>query len=211
MNHSTPTNKNRLKFARESFSARLLTDPQFEECVAITNIIGREIRRSGKFKDKLGDYSYAFARSQKFDASKAENILREIFRERTGQTMNQMREALMGSEETPNDERRQKAYQSACEIGQMMEDGDKLTFNRAFATQAQSLAQRFGITDIAAKKIMADEFKSIEETELYDWGKKLDEQVFRPQIEAEKNQRLKGKSIQVSEKPVSARSHNGPA
>lgn len=174
---------------RESFSARLLTDAQFDECMAITNIIGREIRRSGKFKDKLGDYAYALARSEKFDAAKAENILRDLFKEHAGQSMNQMREKLVKGEEAISDDHRQQAYQFACDIGDLMENGDKLSFHRAFASQAQGLAREFGITDAAAKRIMSDEFNAAEDSKLYDWGKELDEQLFRPQIDAEKQQR----------------------
>ena len=188
---------------RESFSARLLTDPQFDECMAITNIIGREIRQSGTFKEKLGDYSYAFARSQKLDAAKAETILRDLFKERTGQSMNQMREKLVKGEEKISDEQRQKAYQQACDIGDLMEQGDKLTFHRTLATQAQSLAKEFGITDNAAKRIMSDEFNAAENSKLYDWGKELDEQIFRPQIDAEKQQRK-------TSAPRKGRARSGP-
>ena len=190
---------------RESFSARMLTDPQFDECMAITSIIGREIRHSGTFKEKLGDYSYAFARSQKMDATKAETIVRDLFKERTGQTMNQMREKLIKGEEKISDDHRQKAYQSACDISNLMEQGDKLTFHRTLTTQAQSLAKDFGITDKAARRIMSDEFNKAEGTKLYDWGKELDEQIFRPQIDAEKNKRSQNVSDD-SQRPAAKRS-----
>ena len=175
--------------AREIFSARLLTDAQFEECVAITNIIGREIRKSGTFKEKLGDYSYAFSRSEKFDPMKAETILRDVFKARTGLSMNQLREKLVQGEETISDPQRQKAYDHACRIGELMEQGDKLTFNRTLASQAQGLAREFGITDAAARRLMAEEFQAAEQVSLYEWGKELDEKIYRPQIEAERQQR----------------------
>lgn len=175
--------------ARECFSARLLTDAQYFECKSVARIIEREILYSGTFKEKLGDYAYALARSQKFDVAKAETILRDVFKASTGQSMNQMRESLAKGLEAIDDDHRQQAYQSACDIGDLMENGDKLSFNRAFATQAQNFAREFGITDIAAKRIMSDEFNKAEDSKLYDWGKELDEQFFRPQIEAEKQQR----------------------
>ena len=175
--------------ARECFSARLLTDAQYFECKSIARIIEREILYSGTFKEKLGDYAYTLARSQKFDAAKAETILRDVFKASTGQFMNQMRESLANNLEAIDDDHRQQAYQSACDIGDIMENGDKLTFNRVFASQAQILAREFGITDIAAKRIMSAEFNKAEGSKLYDWGKELDEQFFRPQIDAEKQQR----------------------
>lgn len=189
---------------RESFSTRLLTDAQFDECLAITNIIGREIRRSGKFKDKLRDYAYALARSEKFDAGKAETILRDLFKARTGQSMNQMREKLVKGEEAITDDQRQQAYQYACDIGSMMEQGDKLSFHRACSGQAQILAKEFSITDSAAKRLMAEEFNTAEDAKLYDWGKELEEQFFRPQIEAEKQHRDQSQPSSGSTKSRSA-------
>lgn len=174
---------------RESFSARLLTDRQFDEAIAITNIIESEIRESGSFKDKLGDYSYAFARSQSFDAVKSETILRDLFKERTGQTMNQMREGLAEREAAVTDDHRARAYSQACAIGDLMENGVKLTFNRAYAHQAQVLAAEIGVTDACAKRLMREEFAAAEESELVDWGKALDETIYRPQIDAEKTDR----------------------
>lgn len=181
--------KDRLSSARESFSGRLLTDAQFDEAIALTGILEREIRKSGAFKDKLGDYAHAFARTERFDAMKAETILRDLFKERTGQSMNQMREALAEREKTITDDHRGAAYQRACEIGQMIEHGDKMSFNRAYANQASRLAREIGITDAAAKGLMKEEFKAVEGAELHDWGKELEEQFYRPQIEAEKQQR----------------------
>lgn len=178
--------------AREIFSARLLTDAQFEECVAITNIIGREIRKSGTFKEKLGDYSYAFSRSEKFDPMKAETILRDVFKARTGVSMNQLREKLVQGEQALTDQQRQKAYEGACQLGEIMERGDKLTFNRALSSEAQGLAKEFGVTDTAARRVMAEEFQAAEQTSLYEWGKELDEKIYRPQIEAERQQREQG-------------------
>ena len=86
------------KAARESFSGRLLSGSQFGDAMAITEVIQREIWKTGTFKDKLGDYAHAFARSEKFDAMKAETIVRDLFRERTGKTMNQLREELLDRE-----------------------------------------------------------------------------------------------------------------
>ena len=184
-----PILANPFERARESFSGRLLTEPQFDECMAINKIIGREIHRSGRFKDKLGDYSYAFARSEKFDVMKAETILRDLFKESTGQSMNQLRETLMKNEETITDDHRQLAYSRACDIAPMMEQGDKLAFHRALAEQAQDMAEELQITDTMAKRIMAETFEEAESTRLHDWGKELDEQYYRPQIEAAKQER----------------------
>ncbi len=190
----------RIAAARESFSGRLLTNSQFDEAIAITGIIEQEIQRSGAFKDKLGDYAYAFARSEKFDATKSETIIRDLFKERTGRTMNQMREALINREEATTDAHRAQAYSQACAIGDLMENGIKLSFNRAYAHQAHALASELGVTDAFAKRLMRDEFAAAEESELQDWGKELDATLYRPQIDAEKEKREA-----VQEQPVARR------
>ena len=187
-NHD-PDQRNRITQARESFSGRMLTDTQFEDAMAVTGIIEREIRTTGKFKEKLGDYAVAMARTERFDAMKSETIIRDLFKTRTGQSMNQMREELIERENTLTDEQRRSAYPHAKDIGRMIEQGDKMPFYRAYAHKATDLADELGITDASAKTLMKEEFKAQENRELYDWGKEYEEKYYRPQIEAEKQQR----------------------
>lgn len=184
--HFDETEKERISEARESFSGRLLTDPQFDEAIAITGIIEREIRKSGAFKEKLGDYAYAFARTEKMDAATAEIRIRDLFAARTGQSMNQMREALMEREDKLTATQKNAAHGYALGVGDLVEKGNKINFNRAFAHQGQELARELDITDAGAKRLMKEEFKAAEGTELYEWGKDLEEKFYRPQIEAEK-------------------------
>lgn len=172
------TRNERIKSARDSFSAVPLTNRQFDDGITITEIIERGIKDTGSFKDQLGDYAYAFARSEKFDAVKAETILRDLFKERTGQTMNQMREELAKREETISDDQRARAYVHACGIADLMENGRKLSFNRAYAHQAQQFAQEMGVTSNCAKRLMREEFAATEGVELFNWGKELDEQFY---------------------------------
>lgn len=188
-NFYDPKNNERVAAARESFSGRLLTDRQFEDAMSITGIIEREIKNSGAFKDKLSDYAYAFARSEKFDATRAESVLRDLFRELTGQTMNQMREELTGREQPLTEDQRAQAYSYACGIGDLMENGVKLSFHRAYAHQAHEYAGQLGVTDAFAKRAMREEFQAAEEMDIFDWGRELEERFYRPQIEAEKRER----------------------
>lgn len=185
-----PKERDRVVSARESFSGRLLTDAQFEEAMSVTGIIEREIKTTGAFKEKLGDYAHAFARTEKFtDAMKAEKTIRDLFKERTGQTMNQVREALAEREKNLTDEQRRSAYAYATEVGKMIEEGTKMPLHRAYAHQAQLLADELNITDASAKHLMKEEFKTNENKELYDWGKEMEQKHYTPQIEAEKQQR----------------------
>ncbi len=181
-----PKEQQRVVDARESFSGRLLSNPQFDEAMAITGIIEREILKSGAFKEKLGDYAYAFARTENFDALKAETIIRDLFKARTGKTMNEMREALVEREEKLTDHQKRAAFDFAKGVGEMIENGNKISFNRAFTHQAQALATELGITDVGAKRLMKDAFSAASGKDLYEHGKALEEQFYRPQIEAEK-------------------------
>jgi hypothetical protein len=184
-----PKEAERVAEARESFSGRLLTDAQFDEAMALTGIIEREIRKTGAFKEKLGDYAYAFARTEQFDAMKAETILRDLFKARTGQSMNQMREALAEREQKLPPKEKSLALEYARAVGTMIQEGDKINFNRAFSHQAQQLAGELRITDAGAKRLMKEEFAAVEDRDLYEVGKELEGQFYKPQIEAEKESR----------------------
>ncbi len=187
---------NELSAARETFSGRLLTDPQFDEAIAITRVIEREIYRSGSFKDKLQDYAYAMARSENMDARKLEGTVRDLFKERTGQTMNQLREKLKAREETQPENLRDMALVNAHEIEVRMANGDKIAFHRSVAEKAQTLADELGFTDNHAKKLMIEAFnvqQGDDGMSWKEWGARLDETYYRPQIDAEKDVRQKAK------------------
>lgn len=176
----------RVAEARDSFSGRILTNAQFDEAIAITGIIEREIRKTGAFKEKLSDYAYAFARTERFDVAKAETILRDLFKARTGVSMNQMREELAEREAKLTIDQKVRAHEFAYAVGNMIEHGDKISFNRALAHQGEMLAQELGITDAAAKRLMKEEFKANTDLDFYEWGKNLEEIYYHPQIDAEK-------------------------
>jgi hypothetical protein len=189
-----------LSKARESFAGRLLTDAQFSEAIHITEILEREIYKSGSFKDKLGDYAYAMGRSENMDPKRLETTIRDLYRERSGQTMFQLCESLKDREAAVQSKTQDVALNAAHEIETMMANGDKVTFNRAFSEKAQMVADEYGVRDNHAKKLMADSFiaeqraTGVEEPmELRDWGKQLDEQYYRPQIEQEKRERAAAK------------------
>ena len=207
--YDTQDEAHRVAEARDSYSARLLTNGQFEEALANTHIIEREIKRSGSFKEKLGDYAHAFARMQGFDTMKGETILRDIYKARTGETMNQTREVLMEREEKVGDRMGEDAYRHATEIADLMEHGVKMCFRRAAAQKAETLAMEHGTTERFAYRKMAEEFEAAENMKLSDWGKELEEKFFRPQIEAEMAEREKAR--EQSQDRGNGRSDTGSA
>lgn len=204
-----PKEMNRVLEARESFSGRLLSDAQLDEAMAITGIVEREIRKSGAFKEKLGDYAYAFSRTEKFDPLKAETILRDLFKARTGQTMNQMREGFAERESKLTRAQTGQAYDHAIAVGKMIEEGNKISFHRAFNHQATQLAGQLGITDAGAKRLMKEEFKTAEaDLDFYEWGKDIEERFYKPQIEREKEQRERGQERDNGRERSRARDRN---
>lgn len=194
-----PKEMQRVAAARESFSGRLLTDSQFDEAMSITGIVEREIRNTGLFKDKLSDYAFAFARTQKFDQAKAETIIRDLYKERTGITLNKTREDLLAREQALTPQQKSGAINYAMAVEPMMRDGQKVSFHRASAHQAAEMASALNITETGARRLMGEAFQAQRGEDFYKWGKEvLEEQYYRPQIEAEKQQRRQNRSQQRS-------------
>jgi len=115
--------------------------------------------------------------------------------------MYQLCEDLKAREQSVAPQLQDVALMAAYEIEPMMANGDKITFNRALNEKAQMLADDYGVRDNHAKKIMNDAFLAEQRTitpdnpkSLYDWGKKLDQDYYRPQIEREKQAREQAKS-----------------
>ena len=108
-------------------------------------------------------------------------------------------------EPTISERGRNSAYQAAAAIGEIVENGDKMTFYRAYSHQVAQLAQDFGITEMGARRVMRDEFKATEGDELLGWGKELDNKFYKPQIEAEKSKRSKERSNDQSDKNQASR------
>ena len=189
-----PEEIKRLGVARESYSGSLLSNHQFDDFIAFTDILEREIIRTEKFKEKLSDLSYAAARTDKLDALKTEETIRGLFKARTGMSMNEFRETLIERGEKLSFEDRQRAYHYAKEVGSMIENGNKIAFYRAYSHQAATYADEFGISHKKAKSLMQDAFEVQEGKRLYDWGKEKEAQFYRPQIESEKAERVKKQS-----------------
>ena len=187
--HQDLQGQNRLAEARKSYTGKSLTDGQFAESWALAGIMERNIRTSGSFRDKLGDYAHAYARSEKFDAVKGEVIIRDIFKARYGQTMNQMREDLKAREDKIKDSAKEQAIIHARRIEPLIRDGDTMPFYQAYNQEASQMAKNFGITEAGAKMMMRDAYRDVEGRELYETGKALEEKYHRPKQEFERQSR----------------------
>ena len=132
---------------------------------------------------------------RRYAAKRAElkKIIRDLFKERTGLSMNELRESFQQREENLTQEQRQAAFPYAKEVGTMIENGNKISFSRAFSHQAKDYATKLNITDLGAKRIMSEQFEAVQGEKLYDWGKAKEKEFYRPQIEAEKQTRMSQK------------------
>ncbi|MEQ1954474.1 hypothetical protein [Mesorhizobium sp. CN2-181] len=205
-----PNEAERVAHSREGFSGRLLSDTQFDEFMGITRIVELSIKTQGAYTDKLTDYAYAVARTNKLDPGRAEIIIRDLFKERTGLTPNQMLQGYRDREESLTKEQKSLALGFARAVGAMIRGGDKISFSRSYAHQAQELAGELGITHVGAKRLMKEEFAAVEDRDLYEVGKELEGQFFRPQIEAEKEARERTRDRdQSSESSARNRTMNG--
>lgn len=189
MSNAPTDNENRIAEARQSFTGKSLTDSQFAESWSLAGMMARNIRSSGTFHEKLTDYAHAFARSERFDAVKGETIIRDIFKARYGVTMNQMREGFLQRETEVRDSAREQAVLHARDIEKLIAEGETMPFYRAYDQASAKLAESFGITQAAAKALMKEAYREIEGKELYETGKALEDQHYRPKVEAEQARR----------------------
>ncbi len=170
--------------ARQSSTGKALSDSQFDESWALAEIMHRGIRKSGSFHEKLTDYSHAFARSEKFDQMKGETIIRDQFKARYGETMNQMREKLKAREADIPLSGHEQALDHARMIETLICDGKTMPFYRAHDYAGGALAERLNITEAGAKRLMSDAYSKNEGRELYETGKALEKQFHQPVREA---------------------------
>ena len=179
------TTNDTLTAARETFSGKSMTETQLVQADAIATILHAEIHRSGSFRESLTDYAHAFARNQKFDALKAEAMIRDAYSARHGQTLNQTRETLLAAAENLPVTVQTRVLAAAESIGPLISEGQTRPFYQAYDIAAVALASDLGVTQSKAKTLMRDAFKAQDGRDLYDAGKELEEVYHRPARQAE--------------------------
>ena len=183
--------QHRLAEARQSYSGSRLTDTQFDEAWNIAGIINREIHRSGSFIKKLSNYAEVFADDRKFDVTRAENILRDIFRSRYGESMNQLREELMAAEENLRSLPLEHALPHARTAVQLIQESPTMPAYQAIDRASVGMARQNGVTEYAAQKMMSEAYKAAEGRSLREACKELrqpDRQAARAERKAERVQ-----------------------
>ena len=181
----TTTKDDGIKAARESFSGRTLTDGQFAEAWAIAGILNKEIHRSGSFKEKLGDYVHAFARTDRFDTARAAMIVRDVYKGRFSETPKQTLEALKVREDKLPETVLDRALVHAESIALMIQEGETRPFYQAYDAAAVHLARELNITQTGAKALLKDAYEGTHQRDLYEAGKEIEEAYHKPVREAE--------------------------
>jgi hypothetical protein len=200
-----PKDQMKLADARNGFTGKSLSDSQFDESWALAGILHRAIRKSGSFHEKLTDYSFAFARAEKFDQMKGESILRDQFKARYGQTLNQMREDLKAREANLSKKSQAEALAHARLIEPLIRDGATMPFYRAYDHVGGALAEKLDITETGAKELMKSVYQEAEGRDLYETCKALEKTYYEPARDAAK-QTQDAQKQEVDVAPKKARS-----
>lgn len=174
-----------LQAARESFSGKTMTETQLRKTAAIADILHAEIQRSGSFKEPLTDYAHAFARGEKFDALRGETMIRDVYAAKFGKTMNQAREGLIAAEKALPAHAKTRALACAESIEGLIQALPTQPFYMAYDRAGTSLAQEFGITQVAAKTMIKEAYQEHHGRDLYEHGKQVEDLHHRPVREAE--------------------------
>lgn len=175
----TKNEKDLVKHVRNSETGKTLTASQFGEVWSIAGIMHHTIAKTGAFKDKLTDYAHAFARSERFDALLGETNVRNIFAERYGETMNDMRERLQVNQEQIPDHARAQALEVAKTIEPMIKQGETMPFYKAYDRAGQQLAKTLNITENGAKGLMKDTYQEATGKDLYETCKAAEKAHYR--------------------------------
>lgn len=172
--------------ARNSQAGKRMTDGQFADIWALAGIMNRHIHRTAVFKDKLGDHSHALARTEKFDAHRANLMIRDVYEARYGEEMNQTRKNLVEREANLPDGFEMRALFHARSIEPIIRDGETKPYYQALDIAAVNMAGEFGISEAGARRMMTESFERAEGRDLYSVGKEWEEAFHKPVREAEK-------------------------
>jgi len=179
-----------------------LTESQFKEAWAISGILEGEIQKSGSFRAKLTDYAHAFARDEKFDATRSEAALRDVYKGRTGESMNQTREALLEREQSLPPEAQARIEAHTEQVLPLIQEGQTQPFYKAYDAASVALSRELGVTQDFAKEQMTAAFQSRHGRTLYEAGKEAEEAYHKPVREAEiaarKQEQLESRSLSRS-------------
>jgi len=191
--NDTATQAEKQKQTYTAVDLKNLTGSQSYELEMVSHIIAREIQKSGSFKEKLGDYSYAYSRTQEITAGKAEDYIREKFKQDHGQSMKEMMDGLKLKEEKLDEHTIEQARAYARNITDDIKQGD-VPFYRAYDDQGIKLSERFGVTEKKAKSMIKTSFEENSDLTFYAHHKELEKAHYKPQHSQQQQQQKQTRS-----------------
>ena len=177
-----------------SYTAARLLDGEMEDAKAICGIIARDIRKTGSFFEARENYAFAYSKGKKINPDQAQSVLNDIFKAQHGQSMNQMREALIAKDQTVMPD---QALPYVQQITSLIQAGDTMPFYKALDQAAGEMANDLGITQKRAKTLMSDAHAQSQGRKLYDVGKELEATYHTPVAEAQKARRALDRANQA--------------
>ena len=173
-----PTPENPRETALQSYSGQRMTNAEFEDAYAICGIIAREIKRSGSFFEARENYAFSFSKGKKISTEQAQDALGDVFKARHGQTMNEMREAVIAQDQKVT---AKMAAPYAEKVGQLIQEGETMPYYKALDQSSAEMAGAHGMTQNHAKSLMKEA-----KGDLYDLGKELQAAYHEPAVAARK-------------------------
>ncbi|CUI01864.1 hypothetical protein [Leisingera aquaemixtae] len=183
---NTTLSKERYSAVRQSSEGQRLTENQIISTSAIADILNGEIHRSGSFIETLQHYGFTFSRGERFDAQRAEIMIRKVYEARFGETMSTTRERLLERESILRDSGGEQALHYARSVLHKICDGKTMPYYKAQDEASVEMSRQHGVTENFSKKMMAQSFEAAEGRSLYEAGKALEEQYHRPVREAQR-------------------------
>jgi hypothetical protein len=174
---------------RKKHTSKWLTSSQFDELHLMVQILDREIRRSGTFKEKLLDLAHDHARSHRYEPVQAETMLRDLYFATYGISLHQRHTWMVEGEKKLGDQLKEKALEAANTVPSRIKDGNTLPAYRAIDDGAVDLASDLYITERTAKRAMFEAYKEATGKDLYRLAKELEEEHHVPVREKERLQR----------------------
>lgn len=190
---ANPAPENPREAALQSYSGQRMTSTEFEDAYAISGIIAREIKRSGSLFEARENFAFVFSKGKKISSEQAQDALSDVFKARYGQTMNEMREAVIVQDQKVT---AKMATPFAAKVGQLIQEGETMPYYKALDQSSAEMAGAHGMTQNHAKALMKEA-----KGDLYDLGKELQPPITSPLWQLVKKRQTQSPRLNLPTKP----------
>ncbi len=169
---------------RQSYSGGSMTESQIDKSIHFAGIVRRDIQKTGSFIKPVSRYAETYAEGERFDATRAETIIRDAFKAVYSESMNEMRLRLAERENSLRDAGSEQALYYAERMLRDIQEGQTMPLYQADDRAAVAMAQQHGITEIGARSMMKEVYQAATGRNLYEVGKELERTHHTPKKEA---------------------------